>query len=140
MTYGHQLACAMKRAAQITTATDVTVDQRRAEVIDLALAGITVPQLRALWVAHFSGQPLPRGMRRADVVAKVHAAAMARMPSLPVWVVCHDYVAGPYKTPEAAQRDLERFDCPGEHEVVVAATKPVSAYQRWRDSLDDQDD
>jgi hypothetical protein len=75
--YGQRLTGAMDRARTVAAGDP----QRQKWILDDALAGLTVPQLRAVYVAHFSGQPMPRGLRRADVVAKVHAAALAKVRS-----------------------------------------------------------
>ena len=64
--YGHRLLAAMERARTITSST-VPVAVRRDEIIRLCLQGFTVPQMRALYVAHFSGAPLARGLKRAEV-------------------------------------------------------------------------
>ena len=47
------------------------------------------------------------------------------------WVVCDDYVSGPF-TPERAARQLanqKHLDyCPWEHEIVTSETKPEVRY------------
>jgi hypothetical protein len=73
--YGQRLLRAMDRARTVAAGDP----QRQEWIIDDTLAGLTVPQLRALYVAHFSGQPLPRALTRPGVVAAVRAAALARL-------------------------------------------------------------
>lgn len=76
MSYGRAFLAAVERARGATGA-DVPAAARQGEIIDLAIQGLTVPQMRALYVAHYSGQPLPRGRSRADVAAALRTAALA---------------------------------------------------------------
>lgn len=75
MTYGTSFMAAVERARTVTTGT-VPVATRQAEIIGLALQGLTIPQMRALYVAHYSGAPLPRSLRRAEVAKALHTAAL----------------------------------------------------------------
>jgi hypothetical protein len=78
MSYGTAFLAAVERARTATAGT-VPAATRRAEIIDLALQGLTVPQMRALYVAHYSGAPLERGLPRAQVAAALRAAALAAL-------------------------------------------------------------
>lgn len=76
--YSRGFLAAIERARTVTAGT-VPVAARRAEIIDLALQGLTVPQMRALYVAHYSGAPLPGGLARAGVAEALRTAALAAL-------------------------------------------------------------
>lgn len=79
MSYGRVFTAAVERARHATTVGVVSIEQRQAEILGDALQGLTVPQMRALYVAHYSGAPLPRGYRRAEVVKALQAKALASL-------------------------------------------------------------
>lgn len=76
--YGTRFLAAVERARTITAGT-VPVETRQAEIIDLALQGLTVPQMRALYVAYYAGAPLPGSLRRAEVAEALRTAAFATL-------------------------------------------------------------
>ena len=55
------------------------------------------------------------------------------------WIVCHEYVAGPF-TAERAGRELAAIEhigvCQAEHSVVVSETKPPTAALPPREGAD----
>jgi len=107
--YGQMWAGMIERA-RTAKATSVPAMVRRAEIIDLAIQGLTIEQMRALWVSWYSGQPMPRGLRRAEVAAKLREKALESVRPKPVdqelfdrtapqWN-CVDYPGdGPHYTP-----------------------------------------
>lgn len=58
---------------------DTTVEERRAEWIDVVLSGFTVPEMRALYVAHYSGAALPRGASRERVVEALRTKILSTL-------------------------------------------------------------
>lgn len=77
--YGKQLLAAIERARTVAPSSGLTKAERQAEIIALALQGFTVPQLRALYVAHFSGQPMARGLSRAKVVETLRTTILTTL-------------------------------------------------------------
>lgn len=65
---------------------------------------------------------------------------MTRPVKPKVWAVCFEYAAGPYKTREAAERDMARYGCQLDHEIVESETKPVTRYAAARAALEEGED
>ena len=55
------------------------------------------------------------------------------MTALRHWVVCDDYVRGPYSATRAGLVAGRKTGCPLDHRVVESATKPVPAWQAGDD-------
>lgn len=77
--YGHRLLAAIERARSIAPGVDISKYERQAEIVDLTLAGFTVAEMRALYVAHFSGAPLARGLSRGAVVEALRTKILTRL-------------------------------------------------------------
>jgi hypothetical protein len=78
MSYGTRFLAAVERA-RTAEATSVPVAVRRSEIIRLTVTGLTVPEIRALYVAHYSGTPMPRGLRKAEASERLVKAALAAL-------------------------------------------------------------
>lgn len=75
--YGQRVADMIERARQVFVA-GASDQEVKSELINPVLDGLTVPQLRAVWVT-MNGEPLPRGWSKTSVVGAVRAKIMGQL-------------------------------------------------------------